>query len=128
MLSTQEQREILGRKIEDLRKAKGMTQEELAKKAGFSGRAAINNIEKGHSGINVGRLPDLARALGVDPLVLFDHDKQPDFTIDGVLIEKVKRLDDKERKQIEAMIDVILQNKENPRCAYRGFPLEMCFW
>ena len=114
MLSTQEQREILGKKIETLRKAKGLTQEELAKKAGFSGRAAINNIEKAHSGINVGRLPDLARALGVDPLVLFDSDKQPDFTLDGVLIEKIRRLDKLEQKQIEAMIDVILQNRENP--------------
>lgn len=114
MLSTQEQREILGKKIQELRIAKGMTQGELAQKAGFSGRAAINNIEKAHSGINVGRLPDLARALGVDPLVLFDDDKQPDFTADGVLIEKIKRLDDKERKQIEAMIDVLLRNKENP--------------
>lgn len=114
MLSKQENREILGKKIEELRKAKGMTQAELAKKAGFSGRGAINNIEKAHSGINVGRLPDLARALGVDPLVLFDNDKTPDYTYEGALIEKVKRLDVKERKQIEAMIDVLLMNKENP--------------
>ena len=114
MLSKQENRIILGKKVEALRKAKGMTQEELAKKTGFKGRASINSIEKAHSGINVGRLPDLARALGVDPLVLFDNDKQPDFTLDGVLIEKMKRLDDKERKQIEAMIDVLLNNKENP--------------
>lgn len=114
MLSTQEQREILGKKVEALRKAKGMTQEELAQKAGFSGRAAINNIEKAHSGINVGRLPDLARALGVDPLVLFDHDKQPDYTIDGALVEKIRRLDKLEQKQIEAIVDVILKNRENP--------------
>ena len=114
MLSTQEQRKILGEKVKALRLAKGMTQEELAKKAGFTGRAAINNIERAHSGINVGRLPDLARALGVDPLVLFDNDKQPDFTIEGALIEKFKRLDSKERMQIEAMIDVLLNNKEKP--------------
>ena len=114
MLTNKENREILGKKIESLRKAKGMTQEELAKKAGFASRQAINNIEKAHSGINVGRLPDLARALGVDPLVLFDNDKQPDFTLDGALIEKVKRLDPKERMQVEAIIDVLLQNKENP--------------
>lgn len=114
MLSTQEQRKILGEKVKALRLAKGMTQEELAKKAGFTGRAAINNIERAHSGINVGRLPDLARALGVDPLVLFDNDKQPDFTIEGALVEKFKRLDSKERMQIEAMIDVLLNNKEKP--------------
>lgn len=113
MLSKQEQRVILGQKIRELRLAKGMTQEELARKAGFRGRAAINSIEKAHSGINVGRLPDLARALGVDPLVLFDSDKTPDFTLEGALIEKIKRLDDLERKQIEAMIDVILKNREN---------------
>lgn len=40
MLSKQENREILGKKIEELRKAKEMTQAELAKKAGFSGRGA----------------------------------------------------------------------------------------
>ena len=114
MRTTQEQREILGKKVEELRKAKGMTQEKLEKKAGLSGRGSINNIEKAHSGINVGRLPDLARALGVDPLVLFDDDKQPDFTLDGTLIEKFKRLDTKERMQVEAIIDVLLQNKENP--------------
>lgn len=114
MLSKEEERKILGKKVEALRKAKGMTQEELAKKAGFSGRASINCIEKGHSGINVGRLPALARALGVDPLVLFDDDKQPDFTLDGSLIEKIRRLDKKEIKQIEAMVDVLLMNKENP--------------
>ena len=114
MLSKQEEREILGKKVEALRKAKGMTQEELAKKAGFAGRASINCIEKGHSGINVGRLPALARALGVDPLVLFDDDKQPDFTLDGSLVEKIKRLDKKELKQIEAIVDVLLLNKENP--------------
>lgn len=114
MLTVQQQREVLGKKVESLRKAKGMTQEELAKKAGFSGRGAINNIEKAHSGINVGRLPDLARALGVDPLVLFDDDKQPDYTLDGALVEKFRRLDNKERMQVEAIIDVLLQNKENP--------------
>ena len=114
MLSKQQQRVIFGKKVEAIRKSKGMTQEELAIKAGFSGRGSINCIEKGHSGINVGKLPDLARALGVDPLVLFDDDKQPDFTLDGALIEKIKRLDKKEKKQIEAMVDVLLLNKENP--------------
>lgn len=115
MLSKQEHREILGKKIEQLRLAKGMTQGELAKKAGFSGRSAINNIEKAHSGINVGRLPDLARALGVDPLVLFDDDNQPDFTIEDKLVEKFKRLDSKERMQIEAMIDVLLNNRDSSK-------------
>jgi transcriptional regulator with XRE-family HTH domain len=113
MLSRQEQRALLGKRVEALRKQKGMSQGELAKKAGFAGRASINNIEKGLSGINVGKLPDLARALGVDPLVLFDDDKQPDFTLEDKLVEKIKRLEGKDRMQIEAMIDVLLRNKED---------------
>ena len=114
MLSKQEQRTIIGKKVEQLRLEKGMTQGELAIKAGFKGRGAINNIEKGHSGINVGKLPDLARALGVDPLVLFDNDKSLDYVADGILVEKVKRLNDNEKKQIEAMVDILLKNRENP--------------
>lgn len=62
----------LGEYIRRLREAEGMSQEELAKKSGFAGRAAISAIEKGKNNISVERLPDLALALNTTPGTLMD--------------------------------------------------------
>ena len=45
----------LGLYIKALREAAGMSQEELAKKSGFAGRAAISAIEKGKNNISIER-------------------------------------------------------------------------
>ncbi len=60
----------LGQKIEDLRKKKGMTQEELAEKAGLH-RAYFWDIEHGRN-ISIKTAYNLARALGVKLHQLFD--------------------------------------------------------
>ena len=49
-----------------------MTQEELAKKSGFAGRAAISAIEKGKNNISIDKLPDLAVSLHITPGKLMD--------------------------------------------------------
>jgi transcriptional regulator with XRE-family HTH domain len=61
-----------GNHIRILRESEGMTQEELAKKSGFAGRAAISAIEKGKNNISVDKLPDLAIALRTTPGALLD--------------------------------------------------------
>lgn len=62
----------LGEYIRTLRESEGLSQEELAKKSGFAGRAAISAIEKGKNNISVERLPDLALALNTTPGKLMD--------------------------------------------------------
>lgn len=62
----------LGLYIKALRETAGMSQEELAKKSGFAGRAAISAIEKGKNNISIERLPDLALALHTTPGELMD--------------------------------------------------------
>lgn len=62
----------LGLYIRALREACGMSQEELAKKSGFAGRAAISAIEKGKNNISIEKLPDLALALHTTPGELMD--------------------------------------------------------
>lgn len=62
----------LGEYIKLLREAEGMSQEELAIKSGFSGRAAISAIEKGKTNMSVDRLQDIAVALRVTPGELMD--------------------------------------------------------
>jgi len=60
----------LGERIEDLRKKKGLTQEELAEKAGLH-RAYFWDIEKGRN-ISVKTAYKIAKALGVKLCDLFD--------------------------------------------------------
>ena len=53
--------------IKALREAEGLSQEELAIKSGFAGRAAISAIEKGKNYISIEKLPELAFALNTTP-------------------------------------------------------------
>ena len=73
----------LGEYIKHLREAEGLSQEELAKKSGFAGRAAISAIEKGKTCISVDRLLDLAAVLHTTPGKLVDvmtDEHEPDLT------------------------------------------------
>lgn len=85
-----------GNYIKILRECEGMSQEELAKKSGFAGRAAISAIEKGKNNVSVDRLPDLALALHTTPGKLIDvlieqHDTTAELT-SGLTAENVSRL------------------------------------
>lgn len=70
-----------GEYIRLLREAAGLSQEELAKRSGFAGRAAISAIEKGKNNISIERLPGLASALRTTPGELMDilveNDEKP---------------------------------------------------
>lgn len=56
----------LGQRIRKLRTDRGLTQQELADRCGFSGRSVINRLEVGRNDINQNKLRKLADALGVD--------------------------------------------------------------
>lgn len=84
-----------GSYIKLLRESEKMSQEELAKKSGFAGRAAISALEKGKTNISVDRLQDLAIALHTTPGKLLDViievDEAPSVT-DGLSAENIARL------------------------------------
>ena len=54
----------IGEIIRDLREAKGMTQEELANKVGYTSRAAINKIESGANKLKQEKIQIFAEVLG----------------------------------------------------------------
>lgn len=58
-------RKHIGRRVEALRAAKGMTQEELANKAQIS-RPNISSIENGKYNVRLDTLHKIAEALGVE--------------------------------------------------------------
>ena len=84
----------LGEYIKLLRESEGMSQEELAIKSGFSGRAAISAIEKGKTNISVDRLQDLAISLHTTPGKLMDILAETSETslTDGLNAESIARL------------------------------------
>lgn len=57
------ERERIGRRVEELRKASGLTQEELAEKCGMS-RATVNKIEAGKFSVGLDLIAKVARMLG----------------------------------------------------------------
>jgi transcriptional regulator with XRE-family HTH domain len=61
--------EDFGRAVRQLRQERGMTQAELAARLSL-GRTSITNLEKGQQSPPLSMLPEIASALGVDPVRL----------------------------------------------------------
>ncbi len=64
----------LGKRVAELRKAKGLSQEELAEKAGYSVEF-ISLVERGVNAPAVAGLQKIAKALRVEVKDLFDFGK-----------------------------------------------------
>jgi transcriptional regulator with XRE-family HTH domain len=60
-------RKLVGRNVERLRRAKGMTQEQLAERSGFS-QQYISGLENGRRNPTVVTLYEIATALDVMPI------------------------------------------------------------
>jgi transcriptional regulator with XRE-family HTH domain len=66
---------VLGKRISDLRKAKGLTQEQLAEKSGYS-TEFVSLVERGVNAPSVAGLEKIAKALGVEVKDLFEFGSQ----------------------------------------------------
>lgn len=91
--STNEETKIAER-IADLRKAVGLTQEELAQKAGLT-KDYIGLIERGkHTNLTMQTISALADALGVHPTVILYGGVMPQTTfLEGTFIDPNNPLD-----------------------------------
>ena len=65
-------REIVARNLRQIRHAKGLSQEELADRAGIN-RNYVGMLESEQRGATVDMLEKLALALDVEPAVFFDY-------------------------------------------------------
>lgn len=65
---------MIGKYIRQRRQELGLTQEELAKKTGYTSKAAINKIEKGVNDIPQSKIMIFADALEVEPIYFFKED------------------------------------------------------
>ena len=73
--------EIIGRRVREARIAKGLTQDEVAEKMGYTSRTTINKIEMGINGIPNSKLPLLAEILDVDISYLLVGDNKKESAL-----------------------------------------------
>jgi len=66
----------VGEKIKELRESLGLSQEELAKKLGYTSRSSINKIELGKNGLPSSRIKDFATALNTTPEYIMGWSKE----------------------------------------------------
>ena len=86
-MNKEESKKIFGENLKRLRIARGFSQNELARMVGYTNRSSINKIEVGRSGIPSDKVNELAKVLGVSPLVLFQESDAviPDIeTVSGI--------------------------------------------
>jgi transcriptional regulator with XRE-family HTH domain len=106
----------IGEKIKDLRKEKGINQQEIADLIGMH-RSNYSKIENGQRELSVSALSNIASFfdLSTDQLM-----GEPDFpsevkVADKTIMEKVKMIDqleDEEKQTIFKMIDAFITNKK----------------
>lgn len=88
----------LGRRISEIRKIKGITQEGLAEKADLT-VSYISKIETGKKNPTIAVIEKIAQAMGVDIYQLFVN-LEPELMSDRTILEKIEELINtlKERK------------------------------
>lgn len=70
--------ETIGKRIADVRKRLGMTQEELAHRVGYKTKSAINKIEMGIREVPQKKIAAFASALGLVPGQLMGWEESPE--------------------------------------------------
>lgn len=104
----------MGRKLAELRRAKGLTQEELAEKLGVSAQA-VSKWENDVSSPEIGQLPKLAELFGVTIDALFL--REPPMTVAVVSAG--------ERKPLEKMLLKIIVNSADGDKVRVNLPLSL---
>jgi transcriptional regulator with XRE-family HTH domain len=83
----------IGRRIADLREAKGLSREELGKLAGTS-HVTIGSIENGQSATNLSLLNQIAEALKTECWLLLKPEDSAISDVKRRFIQKILKVDD----------------------------------
>ena len=81
----------IGHNIRTLRRAADMTQDELARSAGYKSRSSINKIEVDGRGLPQKKIVDIARALKVTPSYLMGWEDEEVATLTAFQEETMQK-------------------------------------
>ena len=102
-------RELLGGRIKELRKVRGLTQEQLAEQVDLATRY-ISLIEVGRSSPSLVTMENIARALGVEIKDLFEF---AHLQAGGVKVEEIEQLlagaDEEKKRMIMKIVRAVVR-------------------
>lgn len=108
-------RERVGARIRQLRKAAGLTQERLARKAGMDYKY-LGSVERGERNVTLENLERIVKALGVEPYELFAfRAKASAKGGDELLTNLIRRSDPSLRPLIVDVVQILLQWAQSRR-------------
>lgn len=110
----------IGQNILRLRKELGMTQEDLAKRMGYTSKSSINKIEMGKSDIPQSKIAKFAEVLGTTPAEIMgwnDNKKTApeELTLsegEKMLLDLFRQIPESQQQLVLQMISVALKPKE----------------
>ena len=110
-----DRRSDIGRNIRNLRKEKGLSQAELARKTGVS-QKVISAYERNYRLPSSTFIPVVAETLGTTPDALYDtgEGKSSGLKRSSLwkIVERLEVVPESEREEVFAMIDKFLKNKQ----------------
>lgn len=96
---------MIGETIKEMRKKRGWTQDELAKKMGYSDKATICKIEKNVNDVNQSTIKKFADVFGVDVADFFSV--SPISQEDIILIELFNQADEDTQNVIKRLLGYV---------------------
>lgn len=102
--------EYLGDTIKKRRQELGLTQEELAKKVGYSTKDSICRIEKGLINVPANRITAFSKVLGLHPSEFFDINfgeskPNPLFEDYKIILDVLEEASEEEMHQIRLIVE-----------------------
>ncbi len=99
-------RKAIGKKIREIRKAKGLTQEKLGDKASLSYKF-IGELERGNVNVSLDSLVSISKALGVQVGDLFRKSNEPVLKIQVKEKNPLSKLSSADRKVIDKALKLM---------------------
>jgi transcriptional regulator with XRE-family HTH domain len=90
--------------IKQLRKERGWSQEELAKKVGYAGKSMISRVESGQMNLQQSQIIAFAKALNVEPGDLFGSEGVYSNSEERDLIDKYRSADETTREMVRRLL------------------------
>lgn len=95
---------LLGKRIKELRKKKGLSQEQLAEKVGFETSNSISNVENGYNYPSIQNLEKILKVLGTNFQSVFTFEQHQEI---DVLKEEINRILNKHPEKVSDIYKII---------------------